>query len=142
MAKSSSAIVDTRVNQIYNLILSGANRGDIIQFATDKEWGVTDRAVDLYIQRAREEMAAHAKDYREANQLHDIAINRLNSLYAKSLKIQDYKTALAVQKEMHALFGLYPPTRQEITGANGKPLEQRLVFVWGDEDDNSGHSPD
>jgi len=35
------------------------------------------------------------------------AVARLNMLFLSSLKIQDYKTSLAVQKDLNKLLGLY-----------------------------------
>jgi hypothetical protein len=42
-----------RVNEVYGLLTRGYSRAQIIQHASDL-WDVSDRTVDLYIQRARE----------------------------------------------------------------------------------------
>jgi hypothetical protein len=52
-----------------------------------------------------------AADYKRDEQV-GTAFFRLNDLYARSLKVQDVKTALAAQKELNKLLGLYPAAAQ------------------------------
>jgi len=51
--KSTAAEVHIRVNRVARMLSNGAVRSEILQYGT-KEWGVSDRSVDDYIQKARE----------------------------------------------------------------------------------------
>ncbi len=51
--KSSKAEVDMRVNRVARMLSNGAVRSEIVQYAS-KEWGVSHRQGDKYIQYARE----------------------------------------------------------------------------------------
>lgn len=126
MAKATKAEVQERVNAIYQLILVGASRKDIIQFASSQEWGVTNRQVDTYARKARELFAAEAS--RERNEYRDESYMRLMYILSRCLEVQDYKTALSTQKEINELFGLKAPKRSEITGADGDALTVRIVY--------------
>lgn len=108
--KATDAEYEQRVTAVYGLILNGASRPDILAYAakeTDKKqaWSVDDRQVDNYIRDARKLLKAHARvdrDYQLGQ-----ARERLNLLFARAMSIMDYKTALAVQKEINALEGLH-----------------------------------
>lgn len=113
MAKASVSEIEERVSRVYELLISGAKRADILQYATKKAWGVEDRQVDNYIARAKEEITRLARIDR------DYALGaaraRLNLLFYRALNIQDFKTALAVQKEINALEGFNAPKKIEIS---------------------------
>jgi hypothetical protein len=57
----------------------------------------------------RIERAAAPKRQREIGK----AAARLNQLYGKCMQIQDFKAALAVQREISTLFALYAPEVRE-----------------------------
>ncbi len=52
LARSTAAEVNFRVDTIYGLLTEGQSRGQIVQFGS-KQWNITPRQVDEYIQRAR-----------------------------------------------------------------------------------------
>lgn len=103
---------DRRVNLIYDLLVLGTSRAQIIQYASEKAWNVTDRQIDHYIQRANQRFEEESK----VHQAHELgkAVRRLNDLYQKTLKVQDYRQALANQRELNALLGLYAPSKSEL----------------------------
>lgn len=104
-AKSNMVQMRARVATVYRLLLSGLRRGEIIRYVAEKtDWGVSDRTIEKYIQRATAQIAEVTKE--EMDAARGMAYKRLDTLYYKSLLINDYKTALAVQKEMNDLFGL------------------------------------
>ena len=51
--KSTKVEVQIRVNRVVRMLSNGAVRSEIVQYGT-KEWGVSDRAVDEYIRKARD----------------------------------------------------------------------------------------
>ncbi|MDD3538489.1 MAG: hypothetical protein PHH65_09645 [Eubacteriales bacterium] len=103
--KSNSVEMRARVATVYRLLLSGLRRREVIQYAREKtEWNVSDRTIDNYIRKASAEIKEVTDEELEAAR--GMAHKRLDTLYYKSLLINDYKTALAVQKEINELFGL------------------------------------
>ena len=106
------------VSEVYKLLIIGLYRRDIIRYLSEKTtWELSDRTVDLYIAKATKEIAACAKFVRE-EQLGK-ALLRLNVLYVKTTKIQDYKTAIVALKELNELMGLYAPKRMELAPGDG-----------------------
>ena len=119
-AKCNMVEMRARVATVYRLLLSGMRRREIIQYVDKKtDWGVTPRAVDNYIKRATAEIADVTESEKEAAL--GMAYKRLDTLYYKSLLINDYKTALAVQKEISDLNGLHT-IQHEISGNMGVTL--------------------
>jgi len=94
-----------RVTLVTELLLNGLTRREIIQYIRKrKEWAVGDRMIDRYIAAANKwiEEQANVKRTHEFG----LAIARLNNLYKRSMAISDYKTALAIQREITSLLGL------------------------------------
>lgn len=131
MPKVTNAESAERVTKVFELLVLGLSRQEIMQYCS--AWEITTRQIDVYIQKATERLKAHA-DYQREEQL-GVAINRLNKLYRDNLKVQDYKGALAVQKELNLLLGLHAPSRHEVTGKDGEPIVFTLKFTHGDEND-------
>src|SRR5579871_6058262 len=99
MAKPTDAELERRVSAVYKLILRGADRARILQYAAKQEWGVEARSVDGYIARAKTLLRKQA-DADRADELGK-ARARLNMLFSMALRGEnpDLRTALAVQKE-------------------------------------------
>lgn len=115
--KCTSAEKAARIATIYRLLLSGMRRREILQYVTEKtDWGLETSAIDKYIREATQEIKEVTAE--EIDTARGMAYKRLDTLYYKSLLINDYKTALAVQKEMNELFGL-KVIKQEISGNMG-----------------------
>ena len=115
--KCTSAEKAVRIATIYRLLLSGMRRREVLQYVTEKtDWGLETSAIDKYIAEATKEIKEVTAE--EIETARGMAYKRLDTLYYKSLLINDYKTALAVQKEMNELFGL-KVIKQEISGNMG-----------------------
>lgn len=115
--KCTSAEKAVRIATIYRLLLSGMRRREVLQYVTEKtDWGIETSAIDKYIAEATKEIKEVTAE--EIETARGMAYKRLDTLYYKSLLINDYKTALAVQKEMNELFGL-KIIKQEISGNMG-----------------------
>lgn len=112
MPKSNNAEIEARVTQVYNLLAVGADRPEICQYAS-QHWGVSDRQAGRYIQRANEKFAEEGQAERTVER--GKARKRLNELYKSLLRIQDYKGALNVQRELNKLYALYDPQQHDVT---------------------------
>jgi len=122
MAKATNAEVIRRTGEVYTMLVKGASSADIVQHAAEK-WGLEERQARQYITKANALLAKQAS-VKQATEFGK-ALARLTSLYAASLKLQDYRTCLSVQKEINTLLGLYPPTKTEHTGPDGGAIEQK-----------------
>jgi hypothetical protein len=118
--KSTNLEVQTRVNQLVSLMVRGiTKRSDILEYVNKWKWPVETITVDnVYIKRAREEFAEISK-YEAKFEL-GLSLTRLNDLYYQALDQQDFKTALAVQKEINDLVGIKAAAKQEVE-IKGKP---------------------
>jgi hypothetical protein len=65
VGRSTATETKFRVDAVYKLLSEAWSRQQIVQFAS-KEWGVSDRQADTYIQRARELLLADAEMQRPA----------------------------------------------------------------------------
>lgn len=127
-AKSDDAEMIRRVDLVFELTVKGLRRGQILQYvAKETKWDVTDRTVDDYIAAARKEFTKRSKYVR--SQEFSKAKARLELLFQMNMQIQDYKAALATQKDINDLLGLYEPERHEFTGKGGAPLQAPVVYL-------------
>lgn len=125
--RSTDAIVLKRVNQIYDMLLLGFSRVQIIEFGLKNDWNVVDGTVDQYISKANKRYAEASAIVR--NEQLGLAISRLNHLLQKNMSIQDYKTALSAQKELNALLGLYAPKTAINVNINIAVIEQIVTLA-------------
>lgn len=106
-----------RIDLISELLSQGFTRGKILQYVSEKEaegtlaWYVSERHIDNYIRDATVLFGEVARAHN--NQRFGRALTRLDYLYAQSIAINDYKTALAVVKAEVDLIGLAPPKKIE-----------------------------
>jgi hypothetical protein len=107
-----------RTNQVFTMLVNGASTSEVLQYASEK-WQLTGRAVYNYVQKANKLIEKQAETKRSTEM--GKAMARLNNLYKSALKVQDFKTCLAVQKEINTLLGLHAPQRHDLT-TNGQPL--------------------
>lgn len=119
--RPQAALVEKRVAEVFVLLLRGASRADIWRHLAENG-AEPERTVDRYIARATQRFKALAKV--DAEQERGRQLSRLEDLYSRLFRIQDYRTALAVLKERNELAGLYPEKVQkhEHTGRDGAPM--------------------
>lgn len=134
MNKSNNAEMTERVNKIYDLIVLGTSRAQILQYVAEKtNWGVAERTVDYYIAKANKRLERAAL-YHEKRELGK-AITRLNLLFLSAMKVQDYQRALAAQRELSILLGLNAPAKADIT-TGGQRLTLPTIFLPEVDDDS------
>ncbi len=121
MPKGTVALMEQRITEIYKLLLLGAGRSDILQHASKKQWDVENRTVDEYISRATSLLKKKSEIDRDY--MLNMARERLQMLYMRALSVQDLKTALAVQKEINTLEGLYPVQNKKIEHSGGIQIQ-------------------
>ena len=96
---------DLRVNTIYDLIITGLRRADILKYVAEKtDWGISSRQVDRLVRSAYGVLDREAAPIR----LRELkkCLRRLDQLYSRSMQITDFKTCLAVEKTRIELLDL------------------------------------
>lgn len=129
-SKSTAAEVELRITTVFNMLLAGAKRADIIATADKKSWGVTDRQIDNYISDARVLIAEYATV--ERSKVISYARARLEFLFKLAVSVSDVKTALATQREINQLEGLYAPPAERtlrLVGMTAGELNEFAVLL-------------
>lgn len=121
MKKATFALSEERTTEVYGLLIRGGSRADILQYTTKKQWDLSPRQVDAYIEKAKEQIKAKAVQDRDYQ--YSIAMERLNFILRQAILIQDWQRALAAQKEINTLMGLYPVQKTELSGKEGGAIE-------------------
>lgn len=94
-----------RVETVLELLVNGASRREIIAYIAQKTpWNVSDKTIDDYIVEARDDLRAAAGI--DADQELAKAFRRFENLYARALRVQDYKVCLAIEKARLKFCGL------------------------------------
>lgn len=111
-AKATQAEKEARLTRVYQMLVGGASRPAVLQHAA-KEWSLSTRSTDELIAEAKRRIIEDAKPQQELEL--SKAILRLNSIYASCVKVTDYQRAIAAQRELNLLLGLYaPPATQTL----------------------------
>jgi hypothetical protein len=118
MAKSNRITVASRVHDVMKLIVAGAEFPDIRQYATDKNWNLTERQIWRYVKAAHRQFAEAIG--RDRDELLGRHLMQRRALYARALKVGDLRTALMVLQDEASLFGLYAPMKIAPTTPDGK----------------------
>lgn len=145
MAKSTRIETNERVAQVSSLLLSGASRNDILQYASKKVWEVTDRQVDSYIRKSYEKwrvesekddgnfdwhIEARKQLYAKCNRTVRTVVNDDGTI--KNIPDVDYRACLAIIQDIAKLQGLYVE-RVEHSGSIGlyrdMTSEQRQAMI-------------
>jgi hypothetical protein len=121
--RSTRATIQQRVEELLTIRLQGAEFADLRQYAAEKGWNCSDRQLYRYIDRSDELLARTLETDRQKLLNRHHATRR--ALLARALQVGDIRTALAVAQDEAKLLGLYPPTKHQLTGKDGGPLEYR-----------------
>jgi hypothetical protein len=130
--KSNHVEMGKRVEEVLRIILDGAQHHDVVDYANEKGWGITDRQVREYVRRADELLV----ERREKNRKRLLARHtaRREALFARAINAADLRTALAVVDSLAKLQGMFtdPKDLQELArlaasqGERIRELEDRL----------------
>jgi len=118
--QSTAIEVQSRVNIIFEMLVAGASRSQVLQFAAKEDpengkhaWGLSDRAIDDYIAKANALFSAQSKTERDL-EIGKI-LTRYNSIYRKCIAAKDMRGALAAQQAVARLLGLDAPAKIDMT---------------------------
>jgi hypothetical protein len=98
-------IPEERLDSVKTLLCRGLDRTTILQYAAEMKWEPAPDQVDAWISAAMLELAEDAGNIDTEAELGK-ALARLNYLYMNASKVQDFKTALAIQKEINKVLVL------------------------------------
>jgi len=105
-SKITKAEKHERVSIVYQLLLRGTPRHDILQYVRSQtDWGVSDHAIDYYITNAYRIITEETEKHRESEFAKAVA--RLNALYNRAYGVGQYQVCLNIQREINELFDLY-----------------------------------
>jgi hypothetical protein len=104
--KSDAIEVERRVNELLRLRLDGAQHHDLMDYATEKGWGVTDRQIRTYMQRVDAILIERMEKKRRPVIARHLA--QRQALFARAVNAADYRTALAILDSEAKLRGLFP----------------------------------
>jgi hypothetical protein len=122
--KADTAEVAKRVDEVLRIRLDGAQRHDILQYASENGWGLTDRQVGEYIRRA-DNLLVERRDTKRKRVI-ALHIARREALYARAVNSGDHRAALAILDSQAKIQGLYLSERElrELTAAQRERLRQ------------------
>ena len=119
-------LVDTRIDEIVNLIIGGLFRlEDLRAYSNKQGWNLGDRQLQNYLKRACARFSEYNKVVHEEEA--GKALARYQHLYFKCLRIQDYKTALQINKAMCEMLGLNAPTKIAATDVKGEDIIREIT---------------
>lgn len=123
--KSTNGEIELRINKVFDLLISGATRAQIIQYASEKAgWNITDRTIDEYISRANERILEIGKVHRDYEFSRSLA--RLNQLYFHGLTLQNHSVCLGIVKEINRMMGI-GSVKTEIISTRSQTLDATLI---------------
>lgn len=106
--KATKAIAAARVDAIESLIIAGATRSQILQYAATK-WEGKKRQTGTYVARATQRIHASAA-YDHTHEL-GLAVRRAHYLFQAAMKVRDFRLGAIVERDRRKLLGLDQPER-------------------------------
>ena len=114
-----------RVNEIYKLRVRGKKRSDILQYAAENGWRLSERTIDTYIQRADKLFAVESKEDRDRERGRSKA--RYEEVIDRAFDNNDLQTVLKAQKQLDELHALKEPELRSVDlTSGGAPIS--IVF--------------
>lgn len=111
MEDKPDTITDLRVHHVSTNLLNGNSRKEIVE-QYSKEFDVSDRQIDTYIQRAKFLIKTEADKEKEYQ--FGLALSRLENLYKRNLESGDLRECRQVQELILKLFGLSDQRKIEV----------------------------
>lgn len=128
--KPTAAEKAMRVNRVYELLLNGVSRAGIIRFFSEPRkpdgtggmgLALTDRTIDNYIAEATELLLVEGGSERSDDRKKTNA--RLEHLFARNMARGDLNGARLALADKRKLLGLDEPSKHEVGGKGGGPIE-------------------
>jgi hypothetical protein len=124
--KTSKQVIDSRVERIAKAVIKGVPSADIVETFVKSE-GVTRATVYVYIEQARELIKETAKDKSDIEYQISLSVLRLDKLYFMNEKANNYPECRAVLESKAKMLGFNAPTKTELTGKDGQPLNPNKI---------------
>lgn len=135
--RASGAEVQVRLDFADKMLCEGHSRADVVEAMTSK-FGVSTRAADSYIARARARSADESKSAREVERV--AALSRLDRLSGKAEKRGQFGAAVSAEKLRAQVTGILAPQPAEVqatvapatTAPDAEMTAQRIVEEMAD----------
>lgn len=119
LAKSTEIEMIKRVREVYRLLLSGADRLKVHQYASEK-WSSSERSTDELIRRAN--VIMEEKFDVDAEKMKNRSLKSRMDLFWRALEAKELSTAHEIRKDLDKLIGLYPSIKSELS------VDMQIVF--------------
>lgn len=103
--KSATKHDPARVTEILRIRIDGAQLHDVIAYAAEKQWGLTDAECAGLVEQADSIVSSRQDTNRR--RVTAVHIARRETLYARAVNGADYRTALSCLADIAKLQGLY-----------------------------------
>ena len=102
--KSTNIEVEKRVNALVPLI-SILNRHELSEYVQNEtDWGIAENQIYEYVKKAKEIIK---EQFKESNKdAVENSYNNLVNLYKQAFQEKDFRTCLAIQKEINEVYGI------------------------------------
>lgn len=108
MPKATNAEMEMRTSKVYDLLVSGYARHQILEYVNDKtDWDICTRSIDELIARASRLIASEQEFFRTKELARQYA--GLNSVIMRARDTGDLKAELQARRQMIDLLGLRAP---------------------------------
>src|ERR1700726_3867993 len=130
--KSDKAVVWQRVREIMDLLDRAKTTRQIIQYGSEKGWGLTDRQIWKYIAKANKKRDQIFTETDKKKYLRE-RLNRREMMYRESVEDREFNTALSIEKDIATLLNLYNDERVE-------KIEAKLAELLRQADELAGRA--
>ena len=104
MKRATKGEIENRVGQIAIMLINGESKANVVRFSTEN-FGVRERMTEKYLVKAKELIEKSIK--KEVEYDYSLAVSRYSELYKRSFEKKDFRTCLAINKELSTLQGLH-----------------------------------
>ena len=120
--KSTNAEIELRISTIYEMVVKGTPRRDIVRYGSET-WKITSRQIDDYLKIVYDEIKyTYGDDYKK--NILEKQLAQLDDLYVKNYTIEDYKECRNIIESKSKMLGL-----NEIVELDDKITEIKITRV-------------
>lgn len=123
--KLSKIEYNARVEEVFEIVILGAEFADIKKYAAEKGWAITDAEALRYQAAALQLCSDRLSRNRDTAIARHIMQRR--ALYARAIESGDWGTALSIARDEARLLGLYDPTPETNTDAERAAAEAKII---------------
>jgi hypothetical protein len=136
MPTGDSLLKQRRIEEVLQILALGGDYRDVRQYSIEQGWGLSDRTLFRYQQRAA--LLAYKQQEKKREQLLAMHILRRRTIYSRAMESGDLRTALAAADAEAKLQGLMP---REPRAAPAAPFQLNIKQVVVDGEDSSKQPP-